>query len=125
MSILSNDKESKIPYPELKSTESILTNSQKSVVINNKLRVSDFTLKNNKMEYLILKAKMIGESEEFSAKYLELLPAKLLEKILLDKDINYGQIEALKQSEILKNNIDQIDQRILTVKLLQKMVIVL
>ena len=50
--ILSNDSS----YPELKYT--ILTNSNKSLVIANKLKVSENILKANRLDYLISKAKM-------------------------------------------------------------------
>jgi Leucine-rich repeat (LRR) protein len=107
MSILSNGKE----YRELKCA--ILTNQHKSLVINNKLTVNSSILKKNKMDYLIQTAYMNSET----VKHLESLPVNVLENILLQLD--YGQIEALKESLILKQKMEQMDKKLLTKKWIQ------
>lgn len=60
--ILTNNGNSKSSHFERELTSLILSNTQKSLVIANKLKVSKNILETNKLDYLNFKAKMDGDS---------------------------------------------------------------
>jgi len=91
-------------------TPSILTNTQKTLVIANKLKVSENILKSNRLDYLISKAKMEN---------LESIPLEALSNMLAALDYDYI-ISLERSSKKLRENIRNVASDILLDKLLEK-----
>ena len=110
-------------------SERILTNTQKTFILTNKLKVSNTILKANKMDYLVSKSKMNGYNDEESKdnvlkklldpKIKDVVLEHILETLIRDdseiyeseSDENntiYDKIEALKTDERLNRILNKI-----------------